>query len=73
MELQIYSSVAGDLVNMVHKKRPMTFIPYVQALSLQQQINELQSKIGELNEQMTTKYEIDTCLCWTETRSWRSP
>lgn len=57
MELQVYSSVAGELVNLVHTKTPQTFVPYRQALTLQQQINSLRQQIADLEGRLTVRCE----------------
>lgn len=56
MELQVYSSVAGELVDLVRRGKPMSFVPYTQALQMQEQILQLQSQLTELESKLVVKY-----------------
>lgn len=44
-ELRCYSTVAGELVNLVRLQKPMCLVPYEQAKALQDEVERLRNYI----------------------------
>ena len=59
-ELQVYSTVVGELPELVRKNEPMCFVPYEQARRLEQRISELERELrnvtSEYNEMLDMAY-----------------
>lgn len=53
--VDIYSTVAGDLPKLVEKKEPVCFVPWLQFLEYQK---EMEGKVAALQEQLTTYREL---------------
>lgn len=49
-ELEVYSTVAGELVKLVENKIPKCFVPYEQVKELLDEYNELKFRMEQLEK-----------------------